>query len=86
MEGNVDAASRLMGPTVGSSDCRIHFNPMALFPEALWRSISDTTVPRRLHNAGLCAIRPVVCVSINGRQRRTYLLRASEHVSRNRQR
>ncbi|GBN69786.1 hypothetical protein AVEN_49209-1 [Araneus ventricosus] len=45
------------------------------------RRISATTVRRRLHNAGLYARRPVVCVPLNGRQRRARLCWAREHVS-----
>ncbi|GBM95121.1 hypothetical protein AVEN_258185-1 [Araneus ventricosus] len=37
------------------------------------RRISATTVRRPLHNAGLYARRPVVCVPHNGRQRRARL-------------
>ncbi|GFW73477.1 HTH_Tnp_Tc3_2 domain-containing protein [Trichonephila clavipes] len=40
-----------------------------------------TTVRNRLHNAGLYARRPVVCVPLNGRQRRNRLCWAREHVS-----
>ncbi|GBL94925.1 Transposable element Tcb2 transposase [Araneus ventricosus] len=49
------------------------------------RRISATTVRRRLHNAGLYARRPVVCVPLNGRQRRVRLCWAREHVSWTRQ-
>ncbi|GBL91151.1 hypothetical protein AVEN_108723-1 [Araneus ventricosus] len=49
------------------------------------RRISATTVRRRLHNAGLYARRPVVCVPLNGRQRRARLCWAREHVSWTRQ-
>ncbi|GBL93667.1 Transposable element Tcb2 transposase [Araneus ventricosus] len=49
------------------------------------RRISATTVRRRLHNASLYARRPVVCVSLNGRQRRARLCRTREHVSWTRQ-
>ncbi|GBM05996.1 hypothetical protein AVEN_109221-1 [Araneus ventricosus] len=49
------------------------------------RRISATTVQIRLHNAGLYARRPVVCVSLNGRQRRVRLCWAREHVSWTRQ-
>ncbi|GFW70613.1 DDB1- and CUL4-associated factor 13 [Trichonephila clavipes] len=45
------------------------------------RRISATTVRNRLHNAGLYARRPVVCVTLNGRQRRNRLCWAREHVS-----
>ncbi|GFT78497.1 transposable element Tcb2 transposase [Trichonephila clavipes] len=45
------------------------------------RRISATTVRNRLHNAGLYARRPVVCVPLNGRQRRNRLCWAREHVS-----
>ncbi|GFW96514.1 HTH_Tnp_Tc3_2 domain-containing protein [Trichonephila clavipes] len=50
------------------------------------RRISATTVRRRLHNSGLYARRPVVCVPLNRRQRRSRLSRAREHVSWTRQR
>ncbi|GFW93442.1 HTH_Tnp_Tc3_2 domain-containing protein [Trichonephila clavipes] len=46
--------------------------------QASGRRISATTVRNRLHNAGLYARRPVVCVPLNGRQRRN---RLREHVS-----
>ncbi|GFV04191.1 HTH_Tnp_Tc3_2 domain-containing protein [Trichonephila clavipes] len=36
--------------------------------QASGRRISATTVRNRLHNAGLYARRPVVCVPLNGRQ------------------
>ncbi|GFV09978.1 HTH_Tnp_Tc3_2 domain-containing protein [Trichonephila clavipes] len=36
--------------------------------QASGRRISATTVRNRLHNAGLYARRPVVCVRLNGRQ------------------
>ncbi|GFW58458.1 HTH_Tnp_Tc3_2 domain-containing protein [Trichonephila clavipes] len=49
--------------------------------QASGRRISATTVRNRLHNAGLYARRPVVCVSLNGRQRRNRLCWAREHVS-----
>ncbi|GBN43405.1 Transposable element Tcb2 transposase [Araneus ventricosus] len=49
------------------------------------RGISATTVRRCLHNAGLYARRPVVCVPLNGRQRRARLCWAREHVSWTRQ-
>ncbi|GFX01283.1 transposable element Tcb2 transposase [Trichonephila clavipes] len=49
--------------------------------QASGRRISATTVRNRLHNAGLYARRPVVCVPLNGRQRRNRLCRAREHVS-----
>ncbi|GBN39223.1 hypothetical protein AVEN_1272-1 [Araneus ventricosus] len=42
--------------------------------------ISATTVRRRLHNAGLYARRPVVCVPLNGQQRRSRLCWARKHV------
>ncbi|GBN93166.1 hypothetical protein AVEN_31287-1 [Araneus ventricosus] len=45
------------------------------------RRIFAITVRRRLHNAGLYARLPVVCVPLNGRQRRTRLCWAREHVS-----
>ncbi|GBN05269.1 Transposable element Tcb2 transposase, partial [Araneus ventricosus] len=45
------------------------------------RRISATTVRKRLHNAGLYARRPVVCVPLNGRQRRAHLYCARERVS-----
>lgn len=47
--------------------------------------ISATTVRRRLHNAGLYARRPVVCVSLNRRQISARLCWAREHVSWTRQ-
>ncbi|GFT43367.1 uncharacterized protein TNCV_4774991 [Trichonephila clavipes] len=40
--------------------------------QASGRRISATTVRNRLHNAGLYARRPVVCVPLNGRQRRNH--------------
>ncbi|GFX39204.1 transposable element Tcb2 transposase [Trichonephila clavipes] len=49
--------------------------------QASRRRISATTVQNRLHNAGLYARRPVVCVPLNGRQRRNRLCWAREHVS-----
>ncbi|GFT47851.1 transposable element Tcb2 transposase [Trichonephila clavipes] len=49
--------------------------------QASGRRISATTVQNRLHNAGLYARRPVVCVPLNGRQRRNRLCWAREHVS-----
>ncbi|GBO06873.1 hypothetical protein AVEN_128756-1 [Araneus ventricosus] len=45
------------------------------------RRTSTTTVRRRLHNAGLYAKRPVVCVPLNGRQRRACLCWARKQVS-----
>ncbi|GFT40640.1 transposable element Tcb2 transposase [Trichonephila clavipes] len=50
------------------------------------RSISASTVQRRLHNSGLYARRPVVCIPFNRRQRRVRLSWAREHVSWTRQR
>ncbi|GFW86417.1 HTH_Tnp_Tc3_2 domain-containing protein [Trichonephila clavipes] len=41
--------------------------------QASGKRISATTVRNRLHNAGLYARRPVVCVPPNGRQRRNRL-------------
>ncbi|GBM36057.1 Transposable element Tcb2 transposase [Araneus ventricosus] len=49
------------------------------------RRISAATVRRRLHNAGLYTRRPVVCAPLNGRQRRSRLCWAREHVSWTRQ-
>ncbi|GFX85160.1 transposable element Tcb2 transposase [Trichonephila clavipes] len=49
--------------------------------QASGRRISTTTVRNHLHNAGLYARRPVVCVPLNGRQRRNRLCWAREHVS-----
>ncbi|GFV04556.1 HTH_Tnp_Tc3_2 domain-containing protein [Trichonephila clavipes] len=49
--------------------------------QASGRRISATTVRNRLHNASLYARRPVVCVPLNGRQRRNRLCWAREHVS-----
>ncbi|GFT58313.1 transposable element Tcb2 transposase [Trichonephila clavipes] len=49
--------------------------------QASRRRISATTVRNRLHNAGLYARRPVVCVPLNGRQRRNRLCWVREHVS-----
>ncbi|GFV61443.1 HTH_Tnp_Tc3_2 domain-containing protein [Trichonephila clavipes] len=49
--------------------------------QASGRRISATTVRNRLHNAGLYARRPVVCVPLNGRQRWNRLCWAREHVS-----
>ncbi|GFW72885.1 transposable element Tcb2 transposase [Trichonephila clavipes] len=49
--------------------------------QASGKRISATTVRNRLHNAGLYARRPVVCVPLNGRQRRNRLCWAREHVS-----
>ncbi|GFT62655.1 transposable element Tcb2 transposase [Trichonephila clavipes] len=49
--------------------------------QASGRRISATTVRNRLHNAGLYARKPVVCVPLNGRQRRNRLCWAREHVS-----
>ncbi|GBN26994.1 hypothetical protein AVEN_38522-1 [Araneus ventricosus] len=45
------------------------------------RRISATTVRRRLQNSGLYARRPVVCVPLNGRQRRARLCWVRKHVS-----
>ncbi|GFV62778.1 transposable element Tcb2 transposase [Trichonephila clavipes] len=45
------------------------------------KRISATTVRNRLHNAGLYARRPVVCVPLDGRQRKNRLYWAREHVS-----
>ncbi|GFT11744.1 HTH_Tnp_Tc3_2 domain-containing protein [Trichonephila clavipes] len=53
---------------------------------ALGRRISSFTVRRHLHNSGLYARRPVVCVPVNRRQRRAHLSWAREHVSYTRQR
>ncbi|GFU43332.1 HTH_Tnp_Tc3_2 domain-containing protein [Trichonephila clavipes] len=53
---------------------------------ALGRRISASRVRRRFHNSGLYARRPVVCVPLNRRQRRTRLSWAGEHVSWTRQR
>ncbi|GFY06150.1 transposable element Tcb2 transposase [Trichonephila clavipes] len=47
--------------------------------QASGRRISATTVRNRLHNPGLYARRPVVCVPLNGRQRRNRLCWAREH-------
>ncbi|GFU92936.1 HTH_Tnp_Tc3_2 domain-containing protein [Trichonephila clavipes] len=49
--------------------------------QASGRRISATAVRNRLHNAGLYARRPVVCVPLNGRQRKNRLCWAREHVS-----
>ncbi|GFU99346.1 HTH_Tnp_Tc3_2 domain-containing protein [Trichonephila clavipes] len=49
--------------------------------QASGRRISATMVRNRLHNAGLYARRPVVCVPLNGRQRRNRLCWARELVS-----
>ncbi|GFU02209.1 transposable element Tcb2 transposase [Trichonephila clavipes] len=49
--------------------------------QASGRRISATTVRNRLHNAGLYARRPVVCVPLNRRQRKNRLCWAREHVS-----
>ncbi|GFX34503.1 transposable element Tcb2 transposase [Trichonephila clavipes] len=49
--------------------------------QASGRRISTTTVRNRLHNAGLYARRPVVCVPLNGRQQRNRLYWAREHIS-----
>ncbi|GFS67111.1 transposable element Tcb2 transposase [Trichonephila clavipes] len=48
--------------------------------QASGRRISATTVRNSLHNVGLYARRPVVCVPLNGRQRRNRLCWAREHV------
>ncbi|GFU99428.1 HTH_Tnp_Tc3_2 domain-containing protein [Trichonephila clavipes] len=42
--------------------------------QASGRRISATTVRNRLHNAGLYARRPVVCVPLNGRQQKEPLM------------
>ncbi|GFY32031.1 HTH_Tnp_Tc3_2 domain-containing protein [Trichonephila clavipes] len=42
--------------------------------QASGRRISATTVRNRLHNAGLYARRPVLCVPLNGRQRRMIVM------------
>ncbi|GFX72285.1 transposable element Tcb2 transposase [Trichonephila clavipes] len=55
--------------------------PQATTPAEDRRRISATTVRNRLRNAGLYARRPVVCVPLNGRQRRNRLCWAREHVS-----
>ncbi|GBO45832.1 Transposable element Tcb2 transposase [Araneus ventricosus] len=49
------------------------------------RRISATTLRRCLHNACLYIRRPVVCVPLNGRQRRIRLCWTREHVSWTRQ-
>ncbi|GFW73846.1 transposable element Tcb2 transposase [Trichonephila clavipes] len=49
--------------------------------QASGRRISATTVRNRLHNAGLYARRPVVCVPLNGRQRRNRLCWARENMA-----
>ncbi|GBM59203.1 hypothetical protein AVEN_150726-1 [Araneus ventricosus] len=49
------------------------------------RRISATTARRCLHNACLYIRRPVVCVPLNGRQRRARLCWTREHVSWTRQ-
>lgn len=49
------------------------------------KRISASTVRRRLHNAGLYARQPVVCVPLTRRQRRARLPWAREHVSWTRQ-
>ncbi|GFS62274.1 HTH_Tnp_Tc3_2 domain-containing protein [Trichonephila clavipes] len=49
--------------------------------QASGRRIPATTVRNRIHNAGLYARRPVVCVPLNERQRRNRLCWAREHVS-----
>ncbi|GFV55215.1 transposable element Tcb2 transposase [Trichonephila clavipes] len=49
--------------------------------QASGRRNSATMVRNRLHNAGLYARRPVVCVPLNGRQRRNRLCWAREQVS-----
>ncbi|GFW58448.1 transposable element Tcb2 transposase [Trichonephila clavipes] len=49
--------------------------------QASGKRISATTVRNRLHNAGLYARRPVVCVPLNGQQRRNRLCWARERVS-----
>ncbi|GFT78243.1 HTH_Tnp_Tc3_2 domain-containing protein [Trichonephila clavipes] len=48
--------------------------------QASGRRISATTVRNRLHNAGLYARRPVVCVPLNGRLRRNRLCWARENM------
>ncbi|GFU02856.1 transposable element Tcb2 transposase [Trichonephila clavipes] len=53
---------------------------------AAGRRISASTVRRRLHNSGIHARQPVVCVPLNRRQRRDRLSWAREHVSWTRQR
>ncbi|GFX51479.1 HTH_Tnp_Tc3_2 domain-containing protein [Trichonephila clavipes] len=53
---------------------------------ALGRRISASMVRRRLHNSGLYARRPVVCVPFNRRQRMALLSRAREHGFWTRQR
>ncbi|GFT13329.1 HTH_Tnp_Tc3_2 domain-containing protein [Trichonephila clavipes] len=50
------------------------------------RRISASTVRRRLHNLGRYARQPVVCVSLNRRQRRARLSSARELISWTRQR
>ncbi|GFS76610.1 transposable element Tcb2 transposase [Trichonephila clavipes] len=50
------------------------------------RRISASTVRRRLHNSGLYARWPDVCVPLNRRQRSARLSWAREHVSRTRPR
>ncbi|GFU49094.1 transposable element Tcb2 transposase [Trichonephila clavipes] len=48
--------------------------------QASGRRISATTVRNRLHNAGLYARRPVVCVPLNGRQRRKSVYAGQENM------
>ncbi|GFU91096.1 transposable element Tcb2 transposase [Trichonephila clavipes] len=50
------------------------------------RRTSSSAVRRRLHNSGLYARRPVVCVPLNRRQRRVRLSWATERVFWTRQR
>ncbi|GFY14223.1 transposable element Tcb2 transposase [Trichonephila clavipes] len=64
------------------SEDSVSRRPLVADPfQASGRRISATTVRNRLHNAGLYARRPVVCVPLNGRQRRNRLCWAREHVS-----
>ncbi|GFX81692.1 HTH_Tnp_Tc3_2 domain-containing protein [Trichonephila clavipes] len=48
--------------------------------QASGRRISATTVRNRLHNAGLYARRPVMCVPFNGRQRRNRFYAGQENM------
>ncbi|GFX62040.1 transposable element Tcb2 transposase [Trichonephila clavipes] len=54
--------------------------------EVSGRKISSSTVRRHLHNSGVYARRPVVCIPLNRRQRRARLSWVGEHVSWTRQR
>ncbi|GFV17965.1 transposable element Tcb2 transposase [Trichonephila clavipes] len=81
-----DAARRLNGLVVLFSDFGINTNPKILCPEDLPLSSIRKKILRYYgakssSQCSLYARRPVVCVPLNGRQRRNRLCWAREHVS-----